>query len=251
MRAAASPTATEPRPTMAKATRQPWMPASVRLPRFVPRSVPSMVPAFMANCMQPNTRPRRHSEVTSATTPLAMGFKEASMTPLKARRTIIGPSWSTKAKTTVMRPWTTQPTIISVFRRMMPRSAMTPQHGAARFWARTCTSVMSARSFRERPKSTCKAKNTHGNITVSAPSKAPTAHRVKSSCQPGILTSARASPSTDSSMFGAEVASCGCISTSLGAAAIRKGREDAAAPVSAGRQLLAVPGQGIAKAKAA
>mmetsp|Transcript_93808 Transcript_93808/g.297699 ORF Transcript_93808/g.297699 Transcript_93808/m.297699 type:complete len:283 (+) Transcript_93808:867-1715(+) len=197
----AIPRITDARPMMMKDKRQPCMPPMLRLARFVPMSVPPMWPMYVVNCMQPKTLPRQLSDVTSATMPLAIGFREASMMPFRARRTTMGVSWSTAARMTVMRPCTTQPFTMSHFLFMTPRSAMTPQRGEARLVASACTRLMRARSFSVRSRSIWSAKKTQGSSTMSAPSSAPTEHSMKSSLQPGNSggSSARFSPAAATS----------------------------------------------------
>mmetsp|Transcript_34323 Transcript_34323/g.94838 ORF Transcript_34323/g.94838 Transcript_34323/m.94838 type:complete len:245 (+) Transcript_34323:939-1673(+) len=185
---AAMPMATEAAPTIAKDTRQPCSPRTVRRPMFVPSRVPAMTPTFMANCMHPKTLPRQLSEVTSAMTPLAMGLREASIAPLNPRRMTIGNSWSTAARIMVIRPCTTQPMAISHFLFMRPRSATTPQKGAAKLWQSAWTRVMRARSLRDSPKLSCNERNTHGSRAMSAPSNVPTEQSMQRSLQSGNLS---------------------------------------------------------------
>mmetsp|Transcript_78735 Transcript_78735/g.197833 ORF Transcript_78735/g.197833 Transcript_78735/m.197833 type:complete len:269 (+) Transcript_78735:1121-1927(+) len=194
------PTNMEAPPMIMKATRQPWSPNTVRRARFVPTSVPIMVPTFMASCTPAKTFPRFDSDVTSAMMPLAMGRSEASITPFKDRRRIIGVRSSTPARTMVMRPCSTHPSTMMDLRVIMPRSAKVPHTGPAKFDERAWTMLMTARLFRLRPKSCWRAKKTHGSSTPSAPSNPPTKHSMDNVLSPGFCCwSLHASISTLSS----------------------------------------------------
>mmetsp|Transcript_30325 Transcript_30325/g.77085 ORF Transcript_30325/g.77085 Transcript_30325/m.77085 type:complete len:237 (-) Transcript_30325:2-712(-) len=137
--------------------------------------------------MVPKTLPWLVSVVTSATMPLAMGRSEASMAPLMARRTNIGVTSSTKARTQVIRPCITHPRTMMDLRDMIARSAKVPQIGEARLPAMPWIRFIVARWLSVRPRLACSAKKTQGSSAPSAPSRPPTAQRKKRSLALGLF----------------------------------------------------------------
>mmetsp|Transcript_92398 Transcript_92398/g.238530 ORF Transcript_92398/g.238530 Transcript_92398/m.238530 type:complete len:229 (+) Transcript_92398:1003-1689(+) len=126
-------TTTESRPMRQKATRQPWMPrTSMRAMGTATRVVMNM-PKRREHWTRPKILPRFDSAVMSATMPLEMGRSAASIAPLRERRKIMGIMMVTTASMQVTTPCPSEPNIRMVLRNMMPRSAMMPQNGAARF----------------------------------------------------------------------------------------------------------------------
>mmetsp|Transcript_2961 Transcript_2961/g.8210 ORF Transcript_2961/g.8210 Transcript_2961/m.8210 type:complete len:271 (-) Transcript_2961:133-945(-) len=198
-RPARAPMTMEMPPMMMKATRQPWIPSaqmflkSVCLAMLVPSNVPAIVPMFIVSPIIPKTLPWLASVVTSATMPLAMGRREASIAPFRPLSISMGVRSFTPARITVMRPCSTHPMTMMAFRDMSPRSAMVPQKGAARFPHRACVRLMAARLFSVRPRSLCKAKKTQASSTPSAPSRPPTEQRMRMSRLLGIFTSSSCS----------------------------------------------------------
>mmetsp|Transcript_2954 Transcript_2954/g.8194 ORF Transcript_2954/g.8194 Transcript_2954/m.8194 type:complete len:241 (-) Transcript_2954:292-1014(-) len=168
-------TMTETRPMRQKATRQPWMPRTSMFAIGTATRVVMSMPNMREDWTLPNILPRFDSAVMSATMPLEMGRRAARSAPFAARMKIIGPMMVTRARRHVTKPCPSEPMIKMLLRWRMPRSAMMPQNGAARFVHTACAVLRYARSDRCKPMSFCRASIAAGSSAVSAPSRAATA----------------------------------------------------------------------------
>mmetsp|Transcript_48419 Transcript_48419/g.122129 ORF Transcript_48419/g.122129 Transcript_48419/m.122129 type:complete len:239 (+) Transcript_48419:1204-1920(+) len=168
-------TTTETKPTMTKATRQPWKPMTISVAIGTTVMVVTNMPRSKADWIRPKIFPRFESPVRSATMPFEIGLSAASNAPFSARKNTIGKMSVTKANKIVTTPWPKAPTSNIVRRFKMPRSAKIPQKGAAKFASTICETVMYEMSMSAMPMSSCRAFMEAPSSCVSAPSREATA----------------------------------------------------------------------------